>query len=126
MGKAIDLNKPLSDEDKEWLETRSMREDIELNERRFGEDGSGPDEKAKPADDGEVEVSEKVYDEVMSLSEPELDTKLQHYGMQPTGDLRSKRTALAVQLQEDEDAREKDRSDTPEAKQAEVDKDPTK
>lgn len=123
----IDLNKPLTQEQKEWLLERSMRDEVELNERRFGENGTGADpEPDSENDDDGVEVSQKVYDYVMDLSEPELNTKLQHYGMQPEGDLRTKRTQLAIQLQEDEDAREAATKDPTEEKQKEVDSDPTK
>ena len=122
----IDLNKPLTQEQKEWLLERSMRDEVELNERRFGTDGTGPDpEKVDDEDEG-VEVSQEVYDYIMSLSEAELDTKLQHYGFEPVGDLRSKRTQLAIQLQEDEDAREEAKKDPTVEKQKEVDSDPTK
>ena len=40
MGRFVDLDKPLSQEDKDYLNTRGRGYLIYANERRFGEDGT--------------------------------------------------------------------------------------
>lgn len=40
MGRLIDLNQPLSEEDKEYLYSRSRGHQVRQNERRFGVDGT--------------------------------------------------------------------------------------
>jgi hypothetical protein len=43
MGRLIDFNAPLSDEDKEYLINRGRGHEIEANDRQFGEEGEGAD-----------------------------------------------------------------------------------
>lgn len=43
MGRLIDFNGPLSDEDKEYLQSRGRGSEIDANERQFGEGGEGAD-----------------------------------------------------------------------------------
>ena len=43
MGRLIDFNQPLSDEDKEYLISRGRGHEIDANERQFGEGGEGAD-----------------------------------------------------------------------------------
>lgn len=112
MSKIIDLNKPLSDEDKAYLTERSRLDDIALNERRFGEDGSGadPEPEEKDSDDDAVEVSEDVYNHVVDLNFDELRTELTKYGLPSDGDdIKGMRTQLAIHLQILEDERVADR-----------------
>jgi hypothetical protein len=43
MGRVIDFNAPLSDEDKEYLQSRGRGHEIDANERQFAEGGEGAD-----------------------------------------------------------------------------------
>jgi HeH/LEM domain len=43
MGRLIDFNAPLSDEDKEYLRNRGRSSEIDANERQFAEGGEGAD-----------------------------------------------------------------------------------
>jgi hypothetical protein len=43
MGRLIDFNAPLSDEDKEYLISRGRGHEIDANDRQFGEGGEGAD-----------------------------------------------------------------------------------
>jgi hypothetical protein len=62
----IDWDKPLSDEDKEWVEqfgTGAMRRQVEQNERRFGDVESAASEEDSE-EDQEQEEYEDNYDEM--------------------------------------------------------------
>ena len=43
MGRLIDFNGPLSDEDKEYLRSRGRGHEIDANDRQFSEGGEGAD-----------------------------------------------------------------------------------
>lgn len=64
MSRQIDLTKPLSDEDREYLDTRSRQDLIALNDEQFGDSDEAEDEysdmtnEALRAELGERELSQ--------------------------------------------------------------------
>jgi hypothetical protein len=61
MSKEIDLDKPLSDEDREWLHARSQDSVIEANDRQFKDEG----------EDDEPEVDEDGGQEFKTTAAPQ-------------------------------------------------------
>lgn len=112
MSRQIDIDKPLSDEDRAWLLSRSRHDDILYNDRlcaaikagqvkALEDDDSDSDD--DDDDDGTIEISQHIYDTVIALDENGLKTKLSHYGLPPVGSVSEMRTQLALFLQDRED-----------------------
>lgn len=62
MGKLIDFDHPLSDEDKDYLRSRGRAGQIIENERRFGEDGNGGTAAENPDLDGPGQAESATFD----------------------------------------------------------------
>ena len=86
MSRNVDLNKPLSDEDREYLASRSRHHEIIVNDRMFGPGGSGPE-------------PEYVAEHVLSLEVAELRSELIMYNITPAGHKEDLKEALAIHLQ---------------------------
>ena len=54
MSKSIDLNKPLSDEDRAYLASRARHHEIIVNDRMFGPNGTGPEPEFVAEEDVEI------------------------------------------------------------------------
>jgi hypothetical protein len=72
MAKEVDLGKPLSVDDREYLLQRNRWQEVEANEAEFGSDSEGGDQ-ASPEDSDEEAESEGSESEG---SEDDLDDKL--------------------------------------------------
>jgi len=84
MSKAIDLEQPLSDEDRAWLKERSLIHEIEANDRLFGKD-----EPEEPEIDEELGSQKLVTTAAKQFWEPGTEPETKYvqrpYDAQVTG-----------------------------------------
>ena len=100
MSRNVDLNKPLSDEDREYLASRSRHHEIIVNDRMFGPGGSGPEPEYVAEEDVEVlDIDADIAEHVLSLEVDELRSELIMYNITPAGHKEDLKEALAIHLQ---------------------------
>ena len=77
MSKSIDLNKPLSDEDRAYLASRARHHEIIVNDRMFGPNGTGPEPEFVAEEDVEIlDIDPDIAEHVLSLDEKGLSSEL--------------------------------------------------
>jgi len=122
MGRYIDLNKPLSDEDRAYLESRSRHGEIAANDRRFGhldeeeretvttqvdEDNEHDEQEAEAIaaaiqQEEEESFPDHLIEKVAPLSTQQLRSALEKRGQDTSGDKRELQVRLLQYLEEKE------------------------
>lgn len=123
MGRYIDLNKPLNDEDRAFLLARSREGDVDVNDRQFGHlsdedrakrvsqaeadadrDASDEREAEQEEIDNLPPFDEDLIDKVAPLKVAELRAHLEKRGLDAKGDKETLQDRLLVFLQGERDA----------------------
>lgn len=100
MSKSIDLNKPLSDEDRAYLASRARHHEIIVNDRMFGPNGTGPEPEFVAEEDVEIlDIDPDIAQHVLSLDEKGLSSELIKNNITPAGHKEDLQEALAIYLQ---------------------------
>lgn len=127
MGRYIDLNKPLNDEDRAFLLARSREGDVDVNDRQFGHlsdedrakrvsqaeadadrDASDEREAEQEEIDNLPPFDEDLIDKVAPLKVAELRAHLEKRGLDAKGDKETLQDRLLVFLQGERDASAED------------------
>lgn len=133
MSRDIDLNKPLSKEDKAYLRSRTREHEILVNERQFGPNGEGViEDKNKDGEINILDIDEDIANHVLGLSEEQLKDKLAKAGIDSQVDPESEDShrdqmveALAIHYQLNRNEKKAEKA-AQEAANAERAKDTTK
>jgi hypothetical protein len=100
MSRIIDRNHKYTDEEREWLISRSRHHDIIVNDRQFGPDGEGAH--VEPEHEEEVQILDidaDIAEHVLGLEVEGLKTELIKYHIAPEGHKEDLQEALAIHLQ---------------------------
>ena len=110
MSKVVDLTRPITDEEREYLMTRARESEVEANDRQFGHlkdaERRNLQDRAEEADAEEAAIAE-AYEEgeefdpelvaqVAPLTVKELEARIKKLGHKPDGD----KETLQIQLLE--------------------------
>ena len=100
MSRIIDSNHKYTDDEREWLISRSRHHDIIVNDRQFGPGGEGAHVEPEEAEQVQVlDIDPDIAEHVLSLEVEELKTELIMYHIAPEGHKEDLQEALAIHLQ---------------------------